>query len=119
MREICVAATDEEARRRVRDGAMGRCWREYLLPFYLGNGFADHFKADPSDPDSAITVDYLLEHNWFVGSAATVTEKLAKLQHDTGGFGGLLVMVYDFSTEQEQWEESLHRLIEDVLPKID
>jgi len=97
---------------------MGRCWRECLLPFYLGNGFADHFKVDPAHADSDVTVDYLLENSWFVGSAATVTEKLQKLQHDTGGFGGLLVMIYDFSTEQEQWEESLHRLVEDVLPQF-
>jgi alkanesulfonate monooxygenase SsuD/methylene tetrahydromethanopterin reductase-like flavin-dependent oxidoreductase (luciferase family) len=119
VREIYVAETDEKAKARVRDGAMGRCWREYLLPFYLGNGFANHFKVDPSHPDSAITVDYLLEHSWFVGSANTVTEKLGKLQRDTGGFGGLLVMIYDFSTEQEQWDESLHRLVEDVLPHFD
>jgi alkanesulfonate monooxygenase SsuD/methylene tetrahydromethanopterin reductase-like flavin-dependent oxidoreductase (luciferase family) len=116
VREIYVAETDEKARQIVRDGAMGRCWREYLLPFYLGNGFGAHFKADPGDPDSAITVDYLLENSWFVGSAQTVTDKLGQLQHDTGGFGGLLVMVYDFSTEQEAWDESLQRLVEDVLP---
>ena len=116
VREIYIAETDDKARALVRDGAMGRCWREYLLPFYLGNGFGDHFKADPSHADSDITVDYLLENSWFVGSAATVTEKLQKLQHDTGGFGGLLVMIYDFSTEQEQWEESLQRLVQDVLP---
>lgn len=34
--------------------------------------------------------------------------------HDTGGFGGLLVMIYDFSSEEQQWEESLNRLVEDV-----
>ena len=63
-----------------------------------------------------VTMSYIFAA--FVGSAATVTEKLAKLQHDTGGFGGLLVMGYDFSAEQEAWEESLHRLIEDVLPNV-
>lgn len=95
---------------------MGRCWREYLLPFYLGNGFVDHFKVDPADADSEVTVDYLVEKSWFVGSTSTVIDKLGQLQHDTGGFGGLLVMTYDFSTEQGAWEESLNRLVEDVLP---
>jgi alkanesulfonate monooxygenase SsuD/methylene tetrahydromethanopterin reductase-like flavin-dependent oxidoreductase (luciferase family) len=116
VREIYIGETDEKARQQVRDGAIGRCWREYLLPFYLGNGFANHFKVDPSDADSDVTVDYLIEKSWFVGSSQTVTEKLAKLQHDTGGFGGLLVMIYDFSNEEQQWEESLNRLVEDVLP---
>ena len=44
------------------------------------------------------------------------TDMLGQLQHDTGGFGSLLVMIYDFSTEQGAWEESLQRLVEDVLP---
>jgi hypothetical protein len=35
VREVYVAPTDAEAKRRVRDGALGRCWREYLLPFYV------------------------------------------------------------------------------------
>jgi alkanesulfonate monooxygenase SsuD/methylene tetrahydromethanopterin reductase-like flavin-dependent oxidoreductase (luciferase family) len=119
VREVYVAATDAEARRRARHGAMGRCWEEYLLPFYLGNGMGEHFKRDPAEPDSDVTVDYLLEHNWFVGSPATVTEKIQALQHDTGGFGTMLVMVYDFSTEQEWWEESLELLVGEVQPRID
>lgn len=35
---------------------------------------------------------------------STLIDKLGQLQHDTGGFGGLLVMIYDFSTEQGAWE---------------
>ena len=60
----------------------------------------------------------MIENSWFVGSSQTVIDKLGKLQHATGGFGGLLVMIYDFSTEQEAWEESMHRLVEDVLPEF-
>jgi alkanesulfonate monooxygenase SsuD/methylene tetrahydromethanopterin reductase-like flavin-dependent oxidoreductase (luciferase family) len=116
VREVYVARTDEEARRRVREGAMGRCWREYLLPFYVGNGMGEHFKVDPSEPDSVLDVDYLIEHNWFVGSPETVTEKIATLQSATGGFGGMLIMIYDFSTEQREWDESLKLLIDEVMP---
>jgi hypothetical protein len=47
-----------------------------------------------------------------------VTEKLTALQRVTGGFGGLLVMVYDFSTEQARWEESLRLLVSEVLPRV-
>lgn len=116
VREVYVGPSDEEARKRVREGAMGRCWREYLLPFYVGNGFGAHFKRDPSEPDSVLDVDYLIEHNWFVGSPSTVVDKIGALQQDTGGFGGLLVMLYDFSTEPEWWDESLHLLVEEVMP---
>ena len=77
-----------------------------------------HFKNDPAMPDSAITVDYLIDNAWFIGSPRTVIEKIEKLQHDTGGFGGMLVMLYDFSTEPEWWEESLTLLVEDVMPRF-
>ncbi len=44
-------------------------------------------------PDSELSVEYLVEKSWFVGSTSTVIDKLGQLQHDTGGFGGLLVMM--------------------------
>jgi alkanesulfonate monooxygenase SsuD/methylene tetrahydromethanopterin reductase-like flavin-dependent oxidoreductase (luciferase family) len=116
VREVYVGPTDAEARRRVREGAMGRCWREYLLPFYVGNGMGPHFKRHPSEPDSVLDVDYLIEHNWFVGAPRTVVQRIAALQEDTGGFGVLLIMIYDFSTEPAWWEESLHLLVNEVLP---
>jgi len=118
VREVYIAETDARAREYARDGAMGRCWGEYLLPFYVGNGMGAHFKSDPSEPDSILDVEYLVDRNWLVGSPATVTEKLQQLQHDTGGFGALLVVLYDFSGEQERWEESLRLLVEEVAPKV-
>ena len=116
VREVFLADTDDEARKRAREGAMGRCWREYLLPFYVGNGFGAHFKRRPSEPDSVLDVDYLIEHNWLVGSPATVIERIARLEESTGGFGGLLVMMYDESDEPSAWQHSLELLVHAVMP---
>ena len=116
VREVYVAPTDEAAIKRVREGAMGRCWREYLLPFYVGNGMGPQFLRDPSHSVADLDVDYLIDNNWFVGSPATVVDKIGALQQATGGFGGMLVMLYDFSTEPEWWEESLRLLVQEVLP---
>ncbi len=118
VREVHVAFTDDEARKRVPEGAMGRCGREYLLPFYVGDGSAAHVKPHPDEPDSALDVDYLIEHNWFVGSRATVRDQIAALQAKTGGFVGLLVMLYDFSTEPEERRESLDLLVSEVMPHL-
>ncbi len=38
IRDIYVAPTDQEARALALGGAMGRCWREFLLPLYLDPG---------------------------------------------------------------------------------
>jgi len=117
-RDVYVAETDELARKRAREGALGRAWREYLLPFYVGNGMAAHFKNDPSEPDSVLDVDYLIENAWFVGSPDTVSAKIEKLQADTGGFGGMLLMIYDFKDEMPEWEQSLRLLVEEVMPNF-
>ena len=45
-------------------------------------------------------------------------DKIGSLQQSTGGFGGLLLMIYDFSTEAEWWDESLQLLVEEVLPQF-
>ena len=118
MREVYIAPTDELARKRVIEGAMGRCWREYLLPFYLRNGMVDHFKVEADDADSDVTLEYLVDRSWWVGSPSTIVDKIGELQHTTGGFGSVLVVIYDFSTEQEAWDESLHLLTHEVLPQL-
>jgi len=115
VKEVYVARTDDKERRFESEGA-GLCWREYLLPFYLGSGMHSSFKVDPSHADSSLDVDYLIERSWFVGSAQTVIDKIGAHQQRTGGFGGLLAMVYDMSGEAERWTESLELLTREVMP---
>ena len=85
-------------------------------PFDVGHGFAAHFKRHPDEPDSVLEVDCPIEHNWFVGPPAAVRDPVAALQAETGGFGGLLVMLDDFSTEPAWWRESLDLLVSEVMP---
>ncbi|MBY0399147.1 hypothetical protein K2X89_02550 [Myxococcota bacterium] len=42
--------------------------------------------------------------------------KLGALQRSMGGFGTLLSVLYDFSTEEAWWDESLHLLVDEVMP---
>lgn len=116
MREVYIAESDEKAQRYARDGLLGRAFREYLLPFYLMSGFDVHFKNDPDLADSDVTVEYLVEQNWLVGSPQTVVEKLGALYQRSGGFGGILVNTFDFSGESERWHDSQQMLMSEVLP---
>ena len=75
---------------RVLERRVGRMMREYFLPL-LGNfGFLEYLKHDPSVPDSYVTPEYCAQHNWLIGSPATVAEKLERVYRDVGGFGSLL-----------------------------
>ena len=116
IRDVYVARTDAEARSLAINGAMGRCWQEFMLPLYLSLGLGSFLKLDPAMPDEAIDIEYLADHLWFVGSPATVAERIQGLQETTGGFGHLVIVSYDCANEREAWEQSLRLLINDVLP---
>jgi alkanesulfonate monooxygenase SsuD/methylene tetrahydromethanopterin reductase-like flavin-dependent oxidoreductase (luciferase family) len=116
IRDVYVAPTDAEARRLAVGGMMGRCWREFLLPTYLGLGLGRFLKHDPSLPDEAIDLEYLADHLWFVGSPRTVADRIQDLQRQTGGFGRLIIVSYDSTDEREAWDRSLRLLVDEVLP---
>jgi alkanesulfonate monooxygenase SsuD/methylene tetrahydromethanopterin reductase-like flavin-dependent oxidoreductase (luciferase family) len=117
IRDVYVAPTDSEARELAIGGIMGRCWREFLLPIYLGLGLGPFLKLDPSMPDEAVDLEYLVDHLWFVGSPQTVAERILDLHEQTGGFGRLLFVSYDASDERDSWDRSLRLMMEEVLPR--
>ena len=116
IRDVFVAATDEEARQLAIEGVMGRCWREFLLPLYFHLGLGNLLKKDPAMPDDAVDLEYLADNLWLVGSPATVTKRIRELQEETGGFGYLLIVSYDAAEQRKSWERSLLLLAEEVLP---
>ena len=118
IRDVYVAPTDEEARDLAINGIMGRCWREFLLPIYLGLGLGRFLKLDPSMPDEAVDLEYLADNLWLVGSPETVADRILDLQARTGGFGYLLAVSYDATDELPSWERSLTLLMEEVRPLL-
>ena len=117
IRDVYVAPTDAEARELAINGIMGRCWREFLLPIYLGLGLGPLLKRDPSMPDEAIDLEYLADNLWLVGSPETVAGRIMDLQAQTGGFGYLTIVSYDATDERESWDRSLQLLMDQVLPR--
>jgi len=119
IRDVYVAPTDREARALALGGMMGRCWREFLLPLYLGLGLGPLLKGDPSMPDEDVDLEYVADNLWLVGSPDTVARRIRELQEHTGGFGYLLITSYDAVDERQSWERSLRLLIDEVLPACD
>ncbi|BBZ27528.1 monooxygenase [Mycolicibacterium madagascariense] len=116
VRDVYVAPSDAEARSLAINGIMGRCWREFLLPLYKASGLTPLLKHDQAVCDDDVDVDYVAGHLWFVGSPETVSTRINELQSATGGFGHLLMVSYDATDEFEQWDRSLHLLVNEVLP---
>ena len=117
-REVYIAETDQEARDQALNGMLGRVWGEYLLPLFKSFEMMSLFKHHPEVPDSDVTLEYLADYVWLVGSPQTVTQKLGDMYEQTGGFGCLLALTFDQSENNEAWENSQRMLVEDVLPPL-
>lgn len=118
IRDVFVAPTDSEARELAMNGMMGRCWREFLLPIYLGLGLGPILKRDPSMADEDVDLEYIADNLWLVGSPETVAAKVLDIHKKTGGFGYLVAVSYDTADEMSSWEQSLRLLIEEVIPSV-
>ncbi len=118
VRDIFVGETDAQARADCMASGMARNWGEYLLPLYQQLKFVSFFKHDPSVPDEQVTLEYLMDHNWMVGSPQTVAEKLAALYRDVGGFGCVLLMGADCMDNPQPWLKSMRLMAEEVMPRL-
>ena len=118
VRDVFVADSDDEAYDAGVNGMLGRVWRDYLMPLFGEFDLKKVFKHDPAMPDSAVTVEYLAEYLWLIGSPDTVERKLRDLYEISGGFGTLLVLIYDYMDKQAEWEKSMRLLAKEVMPRF-
>ena len=119
VRDVFIADTDAEARKLALEGGMGRAWQEYLLPTYHAFGIAEAMTEGTNLSASDVTLDFLADHFWIVGSPETVKEKMEKWCDDLGGgFGTLLLYSYDYIDNRTPWEESMRRLAQDIVPNL-
>ncbi len=116
-REVFVADTTKEARKHALQGVLGRDYREYLLRLLPRVKMLGLTKVDPNMPDSEVTLEYLLDNVWIVGSPEDVAEKLRQLYRDVGGFGVLLAMGHEWEP-REPWLHSMTLLREAVMPRL-
>ena len=116
-REIYVAETSEQAREDALNGVLRRDFEQYVLRLIPKLGMIDIFKVDPDMPDSDVTVEYLVDNIFVVGSPEEVTEKLLKLYDDVGGFGVLLAMGHEWQP-YDAWVRSMELLVEEVAPRL-
>jgi alkanesulfonate monooxygenase SsuD/methylene tetrahydromethanopterin reductase-like flavin-dependent oxidoreductase (luciferase family) len=118
LREVVVADTDEEAMELARSGFLGRYYNEFMLPVFGFLNFSQYWKHEDSVSDSEMDLEYLLKHQFLVGSVETVTRNLIKMQEEVGGFGTLLMLGVDYADQRERWFHSMQLMAEEVIPKV-
>ena len=116
-REVIVAETTKEAIYQAKNGVLNRDMEGYLLKILQRRRDLDTLKIDPNMPDSDVTMDYLINHVFIVGSSSDVKEKLEELHDSVGGFGVLLAMGHEWQPANF-WESSMGMLVDEVIAKI-
>jgi alkanesulfonate monooxygenase SsuD/methylene tetrahydromethanopterin reductase-like flavin-dependent oxidoreductase (luciferase family) len=125
LRDIFVADTDEEARRLVKGGGAGRTWEEHILPTFKtirSRGATTYalgeLLLEPGMSIDELTVDWLIDNFWLVGSPETVVAKIEHLNDALGGFGAVISMVFDYRNNPEAYRRNLELLGQEVAPRV-
>jgi alkanesulfonate monooxygenase SsuD/methylene tetrahydromethanopterin reductase-like flavin-dependent oxidoreductase (luciferase family) len=125
LRDFFVADTDEEARRLVLEGDAGKVWEELILPAFRtvrdrgGTAYAlGDLLIDPDMTVDELTLEWMVDNFFIVGSPDTVVEKIAQLNNDLGGFGGILSFAFDYSADPGPYQRNFELLGREVAPRI-
>jgi alkanesulfonate monooxygenase SsuD/methylene tetrahydromethanopterin reductase-like flavin-dependent oxidoreductase (luciferase family) len=125
MRDVFVADTDAEARRIFLEGPAGKTWDELVLPTFRvvrdrgGKPYAlGELLLDPGMTIDELTLEWMVDNFFLIGSPDTVVEKITKFDDDLGGIGALLSFTFDFSADPEPYRRHLELLGREVGPRI-
>ena len=112
-----MAETTAEARKVALHGVLARDFNDYFLRLLGKNGMLGIMKNDPEMADSEVTVDYLVDNVFIVGSVDEVAQKLNDLKGEIGDFGTLLAMGHEWDP-YDAWYGSMSLLKNEVMPKV-
>ena len=117
-KSIFVADDDATARRYAKslDGAYGFYYWN-LLSKRRARGAADVYKQDLAMPDSAVTVEYVLDTLVICGGVNSVVDQLLAFRETIGDFGTLLYAGHDW-VDPRLARRSMELMAEKVIPAV-
>jgi alkanesulfonate monooxygenase SsuD/methylene tetrahydromethanopterin reductase-like flavin-dependent oxidoreductase (luciferase family) len=117
-KSIFVAADDSKAREYVMaPRSPYRLYYNNLMTKIFKAGRGEAFKTSRDEPDSAVTLEGVMEKLVIHGSPRTVADKLLAFREEVGEFGTLLYAGKDW-LDRELGRRSMILLAEKVLPAV-
>lgn len=113
-RSIFLADTTKEAVERVKNNSLGKNYEYIGRLFDKGLG-RKIYKRDLDMPDSECRLDYLMTEQIIAGDVDEVLKRLLRLVEETGEFGTLVMMSYDWD-DKASWIHSLELFAKELLP---
>lgn len=116
---IFVADTDEEAMDAVVNGAMGRCYRDWMLPGYARGNMLPLMAPElgTNDPKK-IPIEFLAKEKWLVGSPDTVMKKLERDLETSGGFGKIIGFTFDYLDQPDVYRRHFELMGTEIIPRL-
>ena len=112
-------ATDEAIARNYARGAGSPYVHYYnsLFTKLVKNGRSNLFKEDPDMPDSALTIDMVLDRCVIHGTPKQVAEQILAFRDEVGPFGTLLYAGHDW-VDPGLAKASMRLMADDVMPAV-
>lgn len=96
---------------------LARDFRDYFFRLLPKVGMLKLLKDAPDMADSDVTMEYMVDNVFIVGSVDDVAQKLNDLRGEIGPFSTLLAMGHDWEP-YDAWHQSMALLKNEVLPRV-
>ena len=115
-RSIFLADTTKEAQKRARTNSLGHCFEYIGRLFDKGLG-RKMYKRDLAMNDADCNIDYLMTEQIIAGDVDEVLRRLLLLIEETGPFGNLILMSYDWD-DKASWLRSMELFSKELMPAL-
>ncbi|MBX9790494.1 MAG: LLM class flavin-dependent oxidoreductase [Pirellulales bacterium] len=115
-RAIFLADTTREAQQRTRTNSLGTNFQYIGRLFDKGLG-RRIYKRDPDMSDADCNLDYLMSEQIVAGDVDEVLRRLLELVEETGPFGTLVLMSYDWD-DKPSWVRSMELFARELMPRL-
>jgi alkanesulfonate monooxygenase SsuD/methylene tetrahydromethanopterin reductase-like flavin-dependent oxidoreductase (luciferase family) len=115
-RSIFLADTTREARTMARRNSVGQC-HEYIGRLFDKGLGRRIYKRDPNMPDADCNMDYLMDEQIIAGDVDEVVRRLLRVREETGDFGRLILMSYDWD-DKPNWIRSTELFARELMPAL-
>jgi alkanesulfonate monooxygenase SsuD/methylene tetrahydromethanopterin reductase-like flavin-dependent oxidoreductase (luciferase family) len=116
LRSIFLADTTKEARQRARTNSLGKNYEYIGRLFDKGLG-RRIYKRDLDMPDSECNMEFLMNEQIIAGDVNEVLRRLLAMMEETGSFGQLILMSYDWD-DKPSWLRNMELFARELMPAL-
>ena len=116
-RAVFLADSKKEAQNLARTNSVAGGFQYICDLMDRANRGRGMFKRDQDTPDAEVDVDYWMREHIIAGDPDYALERILQMTEETGKFGTLVMMGYDWD-DKDAWVNSLELFAKELMPKV-